>query len=321
MGAARPNATLAQYESANRPALRGGPIPPTLNVYDLIVRRPSLPQSRSKHSHDIGDAEAEVAQANLASASPDRATKSDQRRHWRGRFTAPGGVPSDRKASKVNHHVDGPSRSNDDCQKTASDVREGPAADCDSSFSSADRQDSTPADRDASNARASRWRTLRMPVRSWIATLALIGAISLTATCLWLLTQHREVEARRALAAEYVAAARQGVVTLMSLDYNHAEDDMQRILANLTGDFKQDVERSQNDFVTVSKESKIVTQATANAAAIESMTDDSAVVLVGVTSHVTNSAGAKAEPRSWRLAATVVRDDGQLKISKVEFIP
>jgi Mce-associated membrane protein len=54
---------------------------------------------------------------------------------------------------------------------------------------------------------------------------------------------------------------------------------------------------------------------------LDTMTDNSAVVLVASTSEVTNAAGAKQDPRNYRLIVTVTRDGGQLKISKVEFVP
>ena len=51
------------------------------------------------------------------------------------------------------------------------------------------------------------------------------------------------------------------------------------------------------------------------------MTDDTAIVLVAASSRVTNSAGAKQEPRSWRLRVDLQRDGDQIKMSKVEFVP
>jgi Mce-associated membrane protein len=48
---------------------------------------------------------------------------------------------------------------------------------------------------------------------------------------------------------------------------------------------------------------------------------DFALVLVAATSHITNAAGAKEEPRNWRLKVTVKDDGGQYKMSNVEFIP
>jgi Mce-associated membrane protein len=51
------------------------------------------------------------------------------------------------------------------------------------------------------------------------------------------------------------------------------------------------------------------------------MTDDTATVLVAASSSVTNAAGAKQEPRAWRLSVNLARDGGQLKLAKVEFVP
>ena len=120
---------------------------------------------------------------------------------------------------------------------------------------------------------------------------------------------------------EFAAAARQGVVTLMSLDYNKAKEDVQRIIDNSTGQFKQDFQNQAEDFAKVAVESKAVTETTVTGVAVESMTDDTATVIVAASSKVTNAAGAKQEPRSWRLSVNLARDGGQMKMSKVEFVP
>jgi Mce-associated membrane protein len=96
---------------------------------------------------------------------------------------------------------------------------------------------------------------------------------------------------------------------------------VQRIIDNSTGDFKDDFKNQADDFIKVAQESKVVTEVTVNTAAVESMSDDSAVVLVSASSRVTNAAGAKQEPRSWRLSVGLKRDGGQIKMSKVEFVP
>jgi Mce-associated membrane protein len=77
------------------------------------------------------------------------------------------------------------------------------------------------------------------------------------------------------------------------------------------------------DFTKVVEQSKVVEQGTVQAVAVDrdSMTDDSAVALVASTSEVTNAAGAKQDPRNFRLIVTLTRDSGQLKMSKVEFVP
>ncbi len=83
----------------------------------------------------------------------------------------------------------------------------------------------------------------------------------------------------------------------MSLDYNKAKEDVQRIIDNSTGQFKEDFQNHAEDFVKVAVESKAVTETNVTATAVESMTDDTATVLVAASSRVTNAAGAKQEPR------------------------
>jgi Mce-associated membrane protein len=132
---------------------------------------------------------------------------------------------------------------------------------------------------------------------------------------------HRQVQAEQQRRAEFAAAARQGVVTLMSLDYNKAKEDVQRIIDSSTGEFKSDFQSTSTDFIQVATDSKAITETNVTATAVESMTADTATVLVAATSRVTNAAGAKQEPRAWRLSVNLARDGGQLKLAKVEFVP
>jgi Mce-associated membrane protein len=153
------------------------------------------------------------------------------------------------------------------------------------------------------------------------AAVAIAGTCALITLSVLMVIDHRHQAAEQQRRAEFAAAARQSVVTLMSLDFNKAKDDVQRIIDNSTGQFRDDFKNQMDDFVKVAQDSKVVTEVTVNATAVESMTNDSADVLVSATSRVTNAAGAKQEPRSWRLSVHIERDGGQLKMSKVEFVP
>ena len=90
---------------------------------------------------------------------------------------------------------------------------------------------------------------------------------------------------------------------------------------NSTGEFRDEFAQASEDFVKLAKDAKVTTEATAIAAAVESMTDDAAVVLVTVSSTVTNADGAKDAPRNWRLSVDLRRDGDQIKMAKVEFVP
>jgi Mce-associated membrane protein len=165
-----------------------------------------------------------------------------------------------------------------------------------------------------------RWTTGRI-LKIAAASVAGIVTCALITLSVLMVQHHRGVVRDQQRNAEYSAAARQSVVTMMSLDFNKAKEDVQRIIDNSTGQFKDDFQNNAPDFIKVAEDSKVVTDVTVNATAVESMTDNTATVLVSATSRVTNSAGAKQDPRSWRLSVDLKRDGGQIKMAKVEFVP
>lgn len=160
---------------------------------------------------------------------------------------------------------------------------------------------------------------IRSRLRWAAATLAVLAIGGLIAADVVMLVHHRGVTQRQHQAAEYAAAARQGVVTLMSLNYETVDEDVKRIIDNSTGEFKKDFESHADDFTKTARQSKTVTEATATVSGVESMSDNGAVVLVAASTKVTNTAGAKEEPRNWRLTVHVTREGDQVKMSKVDF--
>jgi Mce-associated membrane protein len=162
---------------------------------------------------------------------------------------------------------------------------------------------------------------LRVPNWAQALTIAAIVAIcALLGISGWMAWHHHNVVQERQRAAAYIAAARQGVVNLTSLDFNKAKEDVQRVLDSATGAFRDDFQKRAEDFESVVKDSKAVTEGSVAAAAVESMNNDSAVVLVLANERVTNIAGAKDQPRTFRFRVSVVHDGDQLKVSKVEFV-
>lgn len=173
---------------------------------------------------------------------------------------------------------------------------------------------------EAKSARAR--RRLRLPSWSvaWKAAVIVLICVFLGASG-YMVWSRNETTERNQRAANFVAGARQGVVNLTSMDFNRAKEDVQRVIDSSTGPFRDDFQARAKDFTTVVEQSKVVTQGTVNAAAVQSINGDYALVLVAATSHVTNAAGAKDAPRSFRLKVTVKNDGGQYKMSNVEFIP
>jgi Mce-associated membrane protein len=68
------------------------------------------------------------------------------------------------------------------------------------------------------------------------------------------------------------------------------------------------------------EESKVSSKGTVEAVAVESMSDDSAVVLVAAKSDVTNADNTKRPTIALRISVGLMRDGGQPKMSKVDFL-
>jgi Mce-associated membrane protein len=150
-------------------------------------------------------------------------------------------------------------------------------------------------------------------------TLVTAGLLGATGFMAW---QHHKAAQLRQSAAEFAAAARQDVVNLMSMDYNKAEESVQRVLDGSTGKFKSNFDETSDEFIKALREEKIFTTATVNDAAVDSMTADSAVVLVSATSQREGKQAPKdqQQPRVWRIVLTLEREGDQIKMSGVEFI-
>jgi Mce-associated membrane protein len=151
--------------------------------------------------------------------------------------------------------------------------------------------------------------------------LVCVLTLVLSAASVAMVWQHRDAVAQRHRSAEFAAAARQGVVSLITLDFGHAKDDTRRVIDSSTGQFRGDFESHADDFIKVMQDAKVTTKGNVTATAVQSMSENSAVVLVYATSVATNATGAQNQPRLWRLRVTVQKDGGQIKMSKVEFVP
>jgi len=143
--------------------------------------------------------------------------------------------------------------------------------------------------------------------------------VSLTGYLLW---QHKAMAQQRHSAAEFASAARQNVINLMSIDYNNADDSVERVLDSSTGRFKSNFAETAEDFVKALRDEKIITKATVNDTAVESMSGDTAVVLVSATSQREGPQAPKdqQQPRLWRIVVSLERDGDQIKMSGVEFV-
>jgi Mce-associated membrane protein len=164
------------------------------------------------------------------------------------------------------------------------------------------------------------WR-LRRPTRNavGVSTAIVLITASLAASG-YFVWQHRNLVERQQHAAEFVAAAREEVAAMMSIDPAHAAENIQHTIDDATGLLKSQLEVTSTYVVKNAQDARITTKATVEDVAVESMSDNSAVVLVVTKSETINADKSKRPTVFWRLSVNIDRDGDRLKMSKIDFV-
>lgn len=114
-----------------------------------------------------------------------------------------------------------------------------------------------------------------------------------------------------------VAAGRQGAVNLTTIDYEHADADVQRILDSATDDFYDDFAKRAKPFADFVKQTQAKSVGTVTEAGLESVGGNEGRVLIAMTIKSSNR-GADQPLRAWRLRVTVKKVGDEAKVSRVE---
>ncbi len=151
-----------------------------------------------------------------------------------------------------------------------------------------------------------------------VGSLMIAALTGLTAWLGWNVHQQRLIADQR---AEFLQAARQGALNLTTIDWQHAEPDVQRIVNSATGTFYDEFSKRSQPFIDVVKQSQTKSEGTIIAAGLESESDSDAQVLVAMNVKILDAAAADQPLRSWRMRISVHKVDDQVKVSNVEFVP
>jgi Mce-associated membrane protein len=157
------------------------------------------------------------------------------------------------------------------------------------------------------------------PVR--LATVVgVVAVIASSAVAGWL--GYREHQARQAQQQSelLIGVGRQGALNLTTIDWQHADADMQRILDSATGSFYDDFSKRSKPFVEVVKKAQSKSVGTVTEAGLESQSGDEALVMVAVSVVTTNVGEPEAEPRHWRMRISVKKVGDDAKVSNVAFV-
>ena len=162
-----------------------------------------------------------------------------------------------------------------------------------------------------------RWSHVRLAI---VVGLAVVVALAgLTGWLGYRAYQARQAEQLREL---LVSVGRQGAINLTTIDFEHADADVQRILDSATDAFYDDFAKRSQPFVDVVKQAKSKSVGAVNEAGLESVSGNEGSVLVAVTVKTENAGAQNQPPRNWRMRLTVKKTGAdEAKVSKVEFVP
>ena len=162
-------------------------------------------------------------------------------------------------------------------------------------------------------------RRTMSPVRLAIVV-GVVAVVASTSVAGWLgYREHQALQAQQQ-SELLIRVGRQGALNLTTIDYQHADSDIQRILDSATGAFHDDFAKRSKPFIEVLKKAQSKSVGTVTEAGLESQSGDEAQVMVAVSVVTTNAGEPEAEPRHWRMRVAVKKVGDEAKVSNVAFV-
>lgn len=158
------------------------------------------------------------------------------------------------------------------------------------------------------------WKRYLLTAAAAIVAIAIVTAAVLTTLGV------RADEARDDRRAEYVQTARQAILNLTTIRADSAKEDIDRILAVASGDFKNEFDGRVDPFTDIVQQAKVVSTGEIVETAVESDDENGGRILVAAKQTLTNAGQAEPQTRYYRFRVTVSRGDDGLTASKVEFV-
>lgn len=155
----------------------------------------------------------------------------------------------------------------------------------------------------------------------WAVVLVIAVVLSVAGLAGWLGRQAREQHLADQRSQMFLDAARQTALNITTLDWQHADTDVQRILDASTGTFHDDLVKRRDPFTAMIKAAQSTSAGSITDVGVESESDNEAQVVVVASIKTSNMGTADPSPRIWRLRIGVQRVGDGAKASTVQFVP
>lgn len=130
-------------------------------------------------------------------------------------------------------------------------------------------------------------------------------------------TETHQADQQRSM---FLQVGRQCALNLTTIDFQHADADVQRILDSATGPFYGDFQKHAQPFIDFVKQAQSKSVGTIAEAGIEAESENGAQVLVVVIVKTSDAVAPEQEPRAWRMRITVQKVGAEKRVSNVEFV-
>ncbi|MFB4305677.1 hypothetical protein [Actinomadura sp. GTD37] len=159
----------------------------------------------------------------------------------------------------------------------------------------------------------------RLPLVTALSLSVIVVGLAIAAGWLGVVTLRNKDEADQR--AKAIQSARQMGVNLMTLDAATAQRDLDRIVSGTTGDLKNKLASQSNSFMQQVTKAKAKSTVSDVEAALVSIDDDSAEVMVSLNGTVTNDKVQNGTPQGYRYQMDLTRVDDRWLVSGLEVVP
>jgi Mce-associated membrane protein len=151
-------------------------------------------------------------------------------------------------------------------------------------------------------------------VAGQIAVVVLAGLVG------WLGFSAHEGHTAEAERSLFLQVARQCAMNLSTIDYEHADADVQHILDSATDTFNHNFSHRLKAYADNIKQARSKLVGTVNEAGLEPQAGDQGQVLVAVTVKRSTPETGEEQPQFWRMRITVQKTGDRAKVSNVAFV-
>lgn len=153
--------------------------------------------------------------------------------------------------------------------------------------------------------------------RRLVPTLVGVVLLAAIAGAAWTGLEVRAERTSDRHARDAIAAGREAAVAFTSFDHRHIDEDLDRVSALSTGEFREEFTAALGTLTGAIRKAQGISEGEVTHLGIVRQAEESAVLIAAVDAMVTNKPSRRPTPRRYRLQITLTLDDDAWLISDI----